>query len=94
MPIRHIIAYIIGGVEGLLLARLVLRLFAARPDNPFVRTFLDATAPLLTPLAFLEAGQPHYGATLEISTLALIALVGLAGTIALILTGPADRSML
>jgi hypothetical protein len=93
MRIRHIVAYIIGGVEGLLLARLVLRLFAARPDNPFVHIFLDATAPLLAPLAFLDAGQPHYGAMLEISTLALIALVGLAGAIVRILLGPVDRSM-
>jgi hypothetical protein len=93
MRARHIVAYIVGGVEGLLLARLVLRLFAARPDNPFVRVFLDATAPLLAPLAFLDAGQPRYGVMLEISTLALIALVALAGVIVRMLSSLADRSM-
>ena len=79
MPLRHIIAYAIGAAEGLLLARLLLRLFAARPGNLFVRSFLDATAPLLAPLAFLDAGQPHDGAVLEISTLALIALLAVVG---------------
>jgi hypothetical protein len=67
--------------------------FAARPDNPFVRIFLDATGPLLAPLAFLDAGQPRYGAMLEISTLALIALVALAGAIARRLSCPTDRSI-
>jgi hypothetical protein len=91
MNLRHISAYAIGGLEGLLLARLVLRLFAARPDNLFVRVFLDATTPLLAPLASLDAGQPHYGAVLEISTLALLALLALAGAAIRILGRPATR---
>ena len=91
MRLRHISAYVIGGVEGLLLARLVLRLFAARPDNPFVRAFLDTTAPLLAPLAFLDTGQPRYGATLEISTLVLVALLAFAGTAIRMVSRSADR---
>jgi YggT family protein len=91
MRLRHIVAYVIGGVEGLLLARLVLRLFAARPDNPFVPVFLGATAPLVAPLAFLDAGQPRFGATLEISTLALVALLALAGAAIRMLARSADR---
>jgi hypothetical protein len=79
MRVRHIVAYIIGGVEGLLLARVVLRLFAARPDNSFVRVFLDLTELLHAPLGFLDSGQPRYGATLELSTLALIMLLALVG---------------
>ena len=93
MRVRHIVIYIIGGMEGLLLARLVLRLFAARPDHPFVQAFLAATGPLLTPLAFLDDGQPRYGATLELSTLALIGLLALAGVAIGVLRRSADRSM-
>jgi len=79
MRLRHIIAYLIGAVEALLLARLLLRLLAARPDNPFVSVFMTVTAPLIAPLAFLDAGQPHFGATLELSTLALFLLLVIVG---------------
>ncbi len=79
MRLHHIIAYLIGAVEALLLARLLLRLLAARPDNPFISVFLAATAPLIAPLAFFDAGQPHFGATLELSTLALFLLLVIVG---------------
>jgi hypothetical protein len=81
MNVRHIIAYLIGGVEALLLARLLLRLLAARPDNPFVRAFLGATAPLIAPLVALDARQPRFGSTLEFSTLALFLLIGIVGVV-------------
>ena len=77
---RHIIAYIIGGVEALLLARLVLRLLAARPDNPIFAALFALTPPPRA-LAWLDAGQPRFGATLEFSTLALIVLLLIAGLI-------------
>ncbi|MFL5806317.1 MAG: YggT family protein [Roseiflexaceae bacterium] len=79
MRARHIIAYLIGGAEALLLARLLLRLLAARPDNPFVRALLWATTPLAAPLAFLDASQPRFGAVLEFSTLALFLLLVMVG---------------
>lgn len=79
MHARHITAYLIGGVQALLLARLVLRLLAARPDNPFVQALLWATAPLAAPLAFLDSGQPRFGAVLEFSTLALFLLLLVVG---------------
>jgi YggT family protein len=75
---RHIIAYILGGLIALLLARLILRLFAARPDNPIVGAVLAITTPPRL-LAALDAGQPRFGAVLEFSTLALIAVLLLAG---------------
>jgi YGGT family len=78
MRARHITAYLIGGAEALLLARLLLRLLAARPDNPFVGVLLWATTPLSAPLAFLDAGQPRFGAVLEFSTLALFLLLAIA----------------
>jgi YggT family protein len=68
---RHIIGSVLGGVTALLLARLVLRLFAARPDNPIFATVFAITTPPRA-LAVLDAGQPHFGAMLEFSTLALI----------------------
>ena len=78
MNTRHIIAAAIGGVEALLLARLVLRLLAARPDNPVVGTLFAMTA-LPEMLMFLDRGQPRFGATLEFSTLALILLIAVLG---------------
>jgi hypothetical protein len=72
---RLIVVYILGGVEALLLARLALRLLAARPDNPTIAALYAVTAPLRAPLAALDAGQPRFGATLEFSTLALFLLL-------------------
>lgn len=66
---------VIGAVEALLLARLVLRLFAARPDNPAFSTLFALTWPLVAPFAALDAGQPKFGAVLELSTLALCAII-------------------
>jgi hypothetical protein len=77
---RHIIACIIGAGIAILLARLVLRLVAARPDNPIFAAFFALTAPPRV-LAALDAGQPRFGAVLEFSTLALIALLLVVGLI-------------
>lgn len=60
---------------ALLLARFTMQLLAARPDNPVVISVLALTAPLITPLAFLDRGQPHVGAILEYSTLAAVAVL-------------------
>jgi YggT family protein len=57
-------------LEAFLLARLVLRLFAARPDNPAVAAIYWLTEPWAAALAVLDAGQPQFGAVLEFSTLA------------------------
>jgi YggT family protein len=75
---RHIVDYILGGATALLLARAVLRLFAARPDNPVVAALFAVTTPPPM-LAGLDAGQPRYGAVLEFSTLTLIVLLGGVG---------------
>ena len=75
---RHNIAYILGGLTALLLVRLVLRLVAARPDNPIFAAVFTITTPPRA-LAGLDAGQPRFGAVLEFSTLTLIVLLLLAG---------------
>lgn len=65
---------LLGAAAALLLARLVLRLLAARPDNLAIGWFLALSAPPRALAAMLDAGQPRFGATLEFSTLALILL--------------------
>lgn len=81
MHARHIFAYGLGGIEALLLARLVLRLLAARPDNPSIQLVLGITAPLIAPLAGLDTAQPRFGAVLELSTLALFLLLAVIGLV-------------
>ncbi len=63
---------VLGLTEGVLIARFVLRLFAARPDNPVVQTLYAITQPVIAPLQALDAGQPQYGASLEYATLVLL----------------------
>ena len=58
----------------------MLRLFAARPDHPVVAALYLITAPVQA-LAFLDASQPRFGATLELSTLALFLLILCVGLI-------------
>ena len=77
---QHIMTYVLGGLTAMLLARLVLRLFAARPDNPIFAALFAITTPLRA-LAALDAGQPRFGAVLEFSTLALIVLLLVAGLV-------------
>lgn len=77
---RHIIAGLIGGGAALLLARLVLRLLAARPDNPVFNALFIVTAPPRL-LAFLDREQPRFGATLEFSTLVLLLILIALGLI-------------
>lgn len=73
------VAWLVGATVGGLSARLVVRLLAGRPDNPVFRALNAASDPLVAPLAFLDAGQPRFGAVLEFSTLAAILIVLAAG---------------
>ena len=66
---------LIGVLIGLLGLRLLVKLFAGRPDNPLIAALLQGTAPLTAPLAVLDTGLPRFGAVLEISTLVLIGLL-------------------
>lgn len=77
LQLRLIPAAVFGAAAALLLARLLLRLLAARPSNPVFGWFLSATAPPPFLAATLDAGQPRFGATLELSTLALMLLCSL-----------------
>ncbi len=70
-----LLVYLVSAIEALLLTRLVLKLFAARPDHPVVGFVFAATSPLIRPLAFFDASQPRFGAVLEFSTLACALVV-------------------
>lgn len=78
---RRLIALLVGMGESLLALRLVARLLAARPDNPMIERLYAITEPLVMPfkLLGLDAGQPRFGAVLELSTLAMLVAVLLAG---------------
>lgn len=80
-----------GALEALLLARLVARLLAARPDNLAVTMIYGITRPLVTPLAALDYDQPPFGAALEFSTLALALLVPLLAYLAWALLAPRNK---
>ncbi len=73
---------IVGAIEGILLARLIALLFAARPDNPVFEALFAISAPLVWPWQWLDrfARQPRFGARMELATLAaMIAVALLAG---------------
>ncbi len=83
MKVRLSLDNVVGAVEGLLLARLVALLFAARPDNWVFDTLLALTMPLVWPWQSLDswAGQPRFGARLELATLAAMLVVALAAAL-------------
>lgn len=70
-------AALFGLLESLLLLRLVALLFAARPDNPWIILINVLTAPFTAPFRILDqwAGQPQFGARLELATLAAMGIV-------------------
>lgn len=65
-------------VLALLVSRLLTWLFAADPTHPFVQVIRALTAPLVWPLAWLDAAQPTYGVRFERGTLVLVLIVLLA----------------
>lgn len=75
----------LGALEALLLARLLARLLAARPDNPSFALLYRLTDPFVAPLGFFNYGQPLFGAVLELSTLAAALLLPTLGYVAWIM---------
>jgi hypothetical protein len=72
--------WLCGIAAGLLLARLIARLMAARPDNLAFDALFALTAPLVAPFAPLDAAQPRFGAVLELGTLAALGMLAIALT--------------
>ena len=76
---KRLIAWVVGALSGLLVARLLGRLLAGREDNPALRALYRLRQPLVAPFARLDAGQPRFGAVLEFSTLAALVLLLVLG---------------
>ncbi len=74
--VRRQIVWLIALLCALLIARLCILLFAARPDNFGVGVLLSVTNGIVWPLAWIDATQPQFGARFERGTLCLI-IVGL-----------------
>jgi len=77
----RLIAWSVGGLVGLLCARLVARLLAGRAENSALALLYRITDPLIAPFTRLDRGQPQFGATLELSNLTLILIGSLLGFI-------------
>ncbi|HMO58175.1 MAG TPA: YggT family protein [Roseiflexaceae bacterium] len=77
MRFLPVFLYCVGACEGLLLARLIVRLFAGRPDNAAFALLSTLTAPLIMPFGVLDAAQPQFGAVLEFATLAAMIAGGI-----------------
>ncbi len=73
--LRDALATISGALTGALIARLVLKLFAARPDSPAVQWLYALTDPFVAPLMMIDRDQPRFGAVLELSTLATLGVI-------------------
>lgn len=88
-----LVAWSAGGLEGLLIARLVARALAARPDSPAFTVLYSMTEPFVTPLAALNIDLPPHGAAVEPATLVTAMLVPLIAVTAwLMLTHDATRA--
>mgnify|MGYP001087299325 CR=1 FL=1 len=85
---RRLLLWGAGLCEGVLLARLLAQLLAARPENPVFQGLYAISAPLIRPLAFLDAQQPRFGAVLELSTLTLLIIVPLVSYLVWLLLHP------
>lgn len=77
IPLQKLVVGAASAIVALLLARLGMLLLAADPAAPFVRLVLALTDPLLLPLAWLDAGQPHTGVRFERAPLLLAGLIWL-----------------
>lgn len=86
------LVWVAGVAEALLLARLLARLLAARPDNPAVVFLYGITGPMVTPLRALDYDQPPFGAALEFSTLTLAIFVPLLAYLAWVLLSKRNRA--
>ena len=74
--ILPILQALLGLVAGLLAARFVVRLLAVRPEARWWQVLDLLSAPLRAPFAAFDAGQPQFGAVLELSSLAALVLIG------------------
>ncbi|ABX02778.1 MAG TPA: hypothetical protein DEF47_11930 [Herpetosiphon sp.] len=75
---RHWLEWLVLGGLSVLIARLMLLLFAANPEQPFTQIVLWLSQGLVWPLAWLDQTQPTTGVRFERGTFLLI-MFGLVG---------------
>jgi hypothetical protein len=73
--VARLVTFVGSVVLAILASRVLILLFAARPDNPGVALILTVSDFLRTPFAWIDALQPVYGARFERGTLLECALV-------------------
>lgn len=86
--VQLVAPWIVGVCEALLVARLLARMLAARPDNPLVQGLYALSRPLVQPLMFLDGAQPRFGAVLELSTLTAAIIVPLVSYLVWLVVHP------
>jgi hypothetical protein len=67
--VARLVTFVGSVVLAILASRVLILLFAARPDNPGVALILSVSDILRTPFAWIDALQPVYGARFERGTL-------------------------
>lgn len=88
---QQLLIWLAGSLEALLVARLVARLLAGRPDSPALMILYGVTGPLVAPLRALDYDQAPYGAALELSSLVLAICVPLVAYLAWALLSRRNR---
>jgi hypothetical protein len=68
-PVGKALRIVVATLCALLASRVLVLLFAARPDNPGVMAILWLTQILTYPVAWIDTFQPVYGARFERGTL-------------------------
>lgn len=75
---RTLAAAALAFTSALLVARLIVLLMAARPDNAGVAALLTLTDYVVWPVRWIDAAQPVFGSRFERGTLLIIACLLLA----------------
>lgn len=75
----QLIGFVFGLIVALIGIRVLLRLIAANPDNPFAQFIYGITGPLVAPFITLTGTPTFEGAALEIPSLIAMLIYALLG---------------
>jgi uncharacterized protein YggT (Ycf19 family) len=94
----RLISFLFGVIIALIGIRVLLRLIAANPDNPFAQFISTASGPFVAPFLTLTATPVYGGAAIEVSSLIAMLVYALLGwalvkLLWLIFYRPATRSV-
>jgi uncharacterized protein YggT (Ycf19 family) len=94
-PLVFLVNLIVGVVETILSLRLILKLFGANPQAPFVTWVYETSAPLLQPFANIFPSPQIEGLfILEFSTLFALGIYAFIGYFAVELVAALDRPLI